>query len=64
MHLQSLLNLNQSDKEIFSCRKDPFVQIISGLKDPNVVLTVNLKRVERPSLAKAQVMASSSIEMQ
>ena len=35
----------------FTCRKDPLVQVVSGLKDPNIVLTVNTTRVE--TLTKA-----------
>ena len=61
MHLQSLLNFNQMERDVFSCRKDPFVQIISGLKDPNVVLTVNLKSVERRNRAKIQKEAEDGL---
>lgn len=52
MHLKSLYNQQGMDYKVFSCRKDAFVQIVSGLKDPNVVLTVNLKMSEKPAKAK------------
>ena len=38
----------------FSCRKDPLIQVISGLKDPNAVLTVNLARVEHLTREKVK----------
>lgn len=48
MHLQTLINQAHGQRKLFTCRKDPIIQIISGLKDPNMILTVNLQVVESP----------------
>ena len=48
MHLQSLINETLGHRKIFAFRKHPYIQIISGLKDPDQVLTVNLKIIDNP----------------
>lgn len=48
MHLQSLVNESTSLQKIFAFRKHPFVQIVSGLANPNVILTVQIKTMESP----------------
>ena len=46
MHLQTLDLQVVGNRKLFSCRKDPCIQVISGLKDPDVILTVSLKVIE------------------
>ena len=46
MHLQTLDIKVAGNRKLFSCRKDPCIQVISGLKDPDVILTVSLKVIE------------------
>ena len=50
MHIQSLLTESDGLRKLFAFRKFPFVQIISGLKNPNIVMTVHLKLVNNAQM--------------